>query len=121
MNPIEGDTVKLAEKCNLNDTSSYGPSGVSFERGYVKLQVEFPDYYLIMPPRRRFLTIIWRPNVFLDGEVNWFQPESWSVHWKSRDVLIELVSPLRESSALCMYSMVGTIGGQRTMIKMTSA
>lgn len=48
----------------------FGPPGTPYEGGYFKAHIRFPGNYPFSPPTFRFLTKIWHPNIYENGEGN---------------------------------------------------
>ena len=46
-----------------------GPSGSPYEAGTFRLSVQIPDRYPLEPPRVRFMTPIYHPNIDSDGRI----------------------------------------------------
>ncbi|KAH6639084.1 ubiquitin-conjugating enzyme/RWD-like protein [Boeremia exigua] len=46
-----------------------GPEGTPFEGGVFPAELKFPRDYPLAPPKMRFLTDMWHPNVYNSGEV----------------------------------------------------
>ncbi|KAI9089400.1 ubiquitin-conjugating enzyme/RWD-like protein [Phlyctochytrium arcticum] len=68
--PVEGFSAGLAEDNIYEwDVMIVGPEGTLFEGGFFKARLSFPTNYPQMPPKMKFLTDIWHPNVYDSGEV----------------------------------------------------
>ena len=52
----------------------FGPPGTTYGGGYFKAHIRFPGDYPFSAPSFRFLTKIWHPNIYENGEVNLFFP-----------------------------------------------
>ncbi|KAL1915976.1 uncharacterized protein VTP21DRAFT_6364 [Calcarisporiella thermophila] len=70
-NPVEGFSAGLVDD---NDVFEWevmiiGPPDTPYEGGFFKAKMSFPKTYPMMPPKLRFTTQIWHPNVYPDGEV----------------------------------------------------
>lgn len=54
---------------NLDDTLQYwvgrikGPADTSYEKGIFFLEIQIPDDYPYAPPKMRFDTMVWHPNI----------------------------------------------------------
>ncbi|EXX51945.1 Ubiquitin-conjugating enzyme E2 15 [Rhizophagus irregularis] len=46
-----------------------GPPDTLYEGGFFKARMTFPKDYPLMPPKLRFISEMWHPNVYPDGEV----------------------------------------------------
>ena len=46
----------------------FGPPGTPYEGGYFKAHLRFPGNYPFSPPTFRFMTKIWHPNIYENGE-----------------------------------------------------
>eukprot|EP01115_Flamella_aegyptia_P003329 TRINITY_DN15604_c0_g1_i1.p1 TRINITY_DN15604_c0_g1~~TRINITY_DN15604_c0_g1_i1.p1 ORF type:complete len:248 (-),score=77.68 TRINITY_DN15604_c0_g1_i1:35-703(-) len=70
-NPVEGFKVELADESNLFEWSVYiaGPPDTDFQGGIFKAVMLFPEDYPNSPPKMKFLSDIWHPNVYPDGTV----------------------------------------------------
>lgn len=49
--------------------SIVGPDESPFEGGIFQLRIQFPDAYPSHPPRVRFITEMFHPNIFADGSL----------------------------------------------------
>lgn len=47
----------------------FGPPGTAYAGGYFKAHIRFPGDYPFSAPSFRFLTKIWHPNIYENGEV----------------------------------------------------
>ena len=46
-----------------------GPEDTLYEGGYFKAQLKFPQDYPMSPPKMKFITTMWHPNIHDNGEV----------------------------------------------------
>ena len=46
-----------------------GPEGTPYEGGFFRAILSFPLDYPQMPPKMKFISEIWHPNVHVDGLV----------------------------------------------------
>ncbi|XP_060584465.1 ubiquitin-conjugating enzyme E2 R2-like, partial [Ruditapes philippinarum] len=69
--PVEGFRVKLVDDENLFEweVAIFGPPGTLYEGGYFKAAMKFPSDYPYSPPSVKFLTKMWHPNVYENGDV----------------------------------------------------
>jgi ubiquitin-conjugating enzyme E2 R len=69
--PLEGFTVKLVND-NLFEweVGIYGPPNTLYQGGYFKSSIKFPPDYPYSPPTVRFLTKMWHPNIYENGDGN---------------------------------------------------
>jgi len=70
-NPISGFKVDLANEGNLFEWHVYiqGPKETPQENGIFKALLTFPDDYPNSPPKMKFISDFWHPNVYPDGTV----------------------------------------------------
>jgi len=70
-NPVEGFKVELADEVNLFEWVVYiqGPPGTEYEGGIFKALMNFPEEYPNAPPKMKFISDMWHPNVYPDGGV----------------------------------------------------
>jgi len=70
-NPVEGFKVELVNDSNLFEWQVYiaGPPGTDFEGGIFKALMNFPEDYPNSPPKMKFVSELWHPNVYPDGGV----------------------------------------------------
>jgi len=69
--PVEGFSAGL-----ISDEDIYkwevliiGPPDTLYEGGFFKAHLEFPRDYPLKPPKMRFITEIWHPNIDKNGHV----------------------------------------------------
>jgi len=69
--PVEGFKVELANDGNLFEWVVYiaGPPDTLFHTGIFKAIMNFPEDYPNSPPKMKFLSEFWHPNVYNDGTV----------------------------------------------------
>jgi len=51
------------------DITIFGPPDTPYESGMFKAEMVFPQDYPNMPPKMKFISDIWHPNVYPDGGV----------------------------------------------------
>jgi len=70
-NPVEGFSAGLVNEDNLFDWEIMiiGPTDTLYEGGIFKAVLSFPPEYPNQPPKMRFTSEIWHPNVYANGEV----------------------------------------------------
>lgn len=110
--PVEGFTVKLDDDSNLYrwHVGIFGPPDTLYEGGYFKAVMEFPVTYPFEPPKVRFLTKMWHPNIYENGDVciSILHPptedpqsgehpsERWNPAQNVRTILMSIISLLNE-------------------------
>ncbi|KIY69582.1 ubiquitin-conjugating enzyme [Cylindrobasidium torrendii FP15055 ss-10] len=69
--PVEGFSAGLVDDDNLYEWEIMiiGPPDTLYEGGFFKARLTFPPEYPIMPPKLRFITQMWHPNIYADGNV----------------------------------------------------
>jgi len=109
--PVEGFSVKLVND-NLSEweVAIFGPPDTLYQGGYFKAHMKFPVDYPYSPPSLRFLTKVWHPNVYENGDlcISILHPpvddpqsgelpcERWNPTQNVRTVLLSVVSLLNE-------------------------
>jgi len=70
-NPVEGFKVELVDEASLFEWQVYiaGPPGTDFDGGIFKALMSFPEDYPNSPPKMKFSSDFWHPNVYPDGSV----------------------------------------------------
>merc|ERR1712012_701872 len=110
--PVEGFRVKLAneEDMFLWEGALFGPPDTLYQGGYFKAHLKFPTDYPYNPPSIRFLSKVWHPNVYENGDlcVSILHPpvddpqsgelpcERWNPTQNVRTILLSVVSLLNE-------------------------
>lgn len=111
--PLEGVSVSLADDSNIYkwDVSIFGPPETIYEGGYFKAQLEFPVEYPMKPPKMKFLSELFHPNVYPNGElcISILHPpgedamnpderpeERWNPTQSTRTILLSVISLLNE-------------------------
>ncbi|KAJ3293660.1 Ubiquitin-conjugating enzyme E2 15 [Borealophlyctis nickersoniae] len=67
--PVEGFSAGLSDENNIYewDVMIVGPEGTDYEGGFFKARLSFPRSYPQMPPKMRFISEMWHPNVYSNG------------------------------------------------------
>jgi len=110
--PVEGFRVKLVNDDNIFEweVAIFGPPGTLYEGGYFKAHMKFPHDYPYSPPSVRFISKMWHPNVYENGEVcisilhppvddpqsGELPSERWNPTQTVRTVLLSVISLLNE-------------------------
>ncbi|XP_033102386.1 ubiquitin-conjugating enzyme E2 G1-like [Anneissia japonica] len=70
-NPTEGFSAGLVDDENLFkwEVLIIGPPSTYYEGGLFKAHLEFPSEYPQKPPKMKFISEIWHPNIGKDGDV----------------------------------------------------
>uniref|UniRef100_A0A3P9IAB1 UBC core domain-containing protein n=1 Tax=Oryzias latipes TaxID=8090 RepID=A0A3P9IAB1_ORYLA len=69
--PVEGFKITLVDEADLYnwEVAIFGPPNTHYEGGYFKARIKFPIDYPYSPPTFRFLTKMWHPNIYENGDV----------------------------------------------------
>ncbi|KAF8486991.1 ubiquitin-conjugating enzyme [Russula ochroleuca] len=69
--PLEGFSAGLVDESNLYewDVMIIGPPDTLYEGGFFKARLTFPPEYPDLPPKMRFITHMWHPNIYPNGDV----------------------------------------------------
>ncbi|KAK0201012.1 ubiquitin-conjugating enzyme [Desarmillaria ectypa] len=69
--PVEGFSAGLVDDDNMFEWEIMviGPADTIYEGGFFKAQLTFPPEYPLLPPKMRFVTPMWHPNIYPDGGV----------------------------------------------------
>ncbi|XP_070141787.1 ubiquitin-conjugating enzyme E2 R2 isoform X1 [Drosophila kikkawai] len=110
--PVEGFRVKLINDDNLFEweVAIFGPPDTLYQGGYFKAHMKFPHDYPYSPPSIRFLTKVWHPNVYENGDlcISILHPpvddpqsgelpcERWNPTQNVRTILLSVISLLNE-------------------------
>ncbi|KAF9398597.1 ubiquitin-conjugating enzyme E2 G1 [Mortierella sp. AD011] len=70
-NAVEGFSAGLVDESNIYEWKIMimGPPDTLYEGGFFEAIMTFPQDYPLMPPKLRFITNIYHPNVYPSGEV----------------------------------------------------
>lgn len=109
--PVEGFRVKLVnDNLCIWEVAIFGPPDTLYQGGYFKAQMKFPTDYPYSPPTIRFLTKVWHPNVYENGDlcISILHPpvddprsgelpcERWNPTQNVRTILLSVISLLNE-------------------------
>lgn len=110
--PVEGFRIINVDESNIYDwqIAVFGPPGTPYEGGYFKAHLRFPGNYPFSPPTFRFMTKIWHPNIYENGEVciSILHPpvddvqggelpgERWNPTQSVRTILLSIISVLND-------------------------
>ncbi|KAF9784671.1 ubiquitin-conjugating enzyme [Thelephora terrestris] len=69
--PVEGFSAGLVDDSNLYEWEVIiiGPADTIYEGGIFKARLTFPEDFPLNPPKMRFITPMWHPNIYPDGSV----------------------------------------------------
>ena len=70
-NPVEGFSAGLVDDANIFEWEIFiiGPTDTPYEGGFFKARLSFPKDYPNMPPKMKFISKFYHPNVHDDGSV----------------------------------------------------
>merc|ERR1711993_204921 len=110
--PLEGIRSRLVNEENLFEweVALFGPPDTLYQGGYFKAHMKFPSDYPYSPPSVRFITKVWHPNVYENGDlcISILHPpvddphsgelpcERWNPTQNVRTILLSVVSLLNE-------------------------
>merc|ERR1719507_209107 len=110
--PLEGIRSRLVNEDNLFEweVALFGPPDTLYQGGYFKAHMKFPPDYPYSPPSVRFITKVWHPNVYENGDlcISILHPpvddphsgelpcERWNPTQNVRTILLSVVSLLNE-------------------------
>ncbi|KAJ8287245.1 hypothetical protein GJAV_G00049320 [Gymnothorax javanicus] len=110
--PVEGFRITLVEESDLYnwEVAIFGPPNTLYEGGYFKAHIKFPIDYPYSPPTFRFLTKMWHPNIYENGDVcisilhppvddpqsGELPSERWNPTQNVRTILLSVISLLNE-------------------------
>merc|ERR1712122_447791 len=109
--PVEGFEISLKNEDIYNwNVVIFGPPKTLYEGGYFKAEMSFPNDYPYSPPSFRFLTEMWHPNIYENGDVcisilhppvddpqsGELPSERWNPTQNVRTVLLSVISLLNE-------------------------
>ncbi|XP_035277600.1 ubiquitin-conjugating enzyme E2 R2-like [Anguilla anguilla] len=110
--PVEGFRITLVDEADLYnwEVAIFGPPNTLYEGGYFKARIKFPTDYPYSPPSFRFLTKMWHPNIYENGDVcisilhppvddpqsGELPSERWNPTQNVRTILLSVISLLNE-------------------------
>ncbi|CAB1317181.1 unnamed protein product [Coregonus sp. 'balchen'] len=110
--PVEGFRITLVDEADLYnwEVAIFGPPNTHYEGGYFKARIKFPIDYPYSPPAFRFLTKMWHPNIYENGDVcisilhppvddpqsGELPSERWNPTQNVRTILLSVISLLNE-------------------------
>lgn len=110
--PVEGFKITLVDEADLYnwEVAIFGPPNTHYEGGYFKARIKFPLDYPYSPPAFRFLTKMWHPNIYENGDVcisilhppvddpqsGELPSERWNPTQNVRTILLSVISLLNE-------------------------
>ncbi|XP_005806448.1 ubiquitin-conjugating enzyme E2 R2-like [Xiphophorus maculatus] len=110
--PVEGFKITLVDESDMYnwEVAIFGPPNTHYEGGYFKARIKFPIDYPYSPPAFRFLTKMWHPNIYENGDVcisilhppvddpqsGELPSERWNPTQNVRTILLSVISLLNE-------------------------
>lgn len=69
--PVQGFSAGLVDDDDLYEWEIViiGPPDTLYEGGILKTRLSFPPEYPLQPPKMRFITPMWHPNIYPNGDV----------------------------------------------------
>ncbi|XP_015249923.1 cell division cycle 34 homolog (S. cerevisiae) a [Cyprinodon tularosa] len=110
--PVEGFKITLVDESDMYnwEVAIFGPPNTHYQGGYFKARIKFPVDYPYSPPAFRFLTKMWHPNIYENGDVcisilhppvddpqsGELPSERWNPTQNVRTILLSVISLLNE-------------------------
>ncbi|CAJ0563206.1 unnamed protein product, partial [Mesorhabditis spiculigera] len=109
--PVEGFTISANEdNLFLWTVGIFGPPQTLYQGGYFKATIRFPQNYPYSPPTVKFLSKVWHPNVYENGDLcisilhapvddpqsGELACERWNPTQSVRTILLSVISLLNE-------------------------
>lgn len=89
------DAEPLDDNIQILDALIYGPEDTVWDGGIFRLKLYFSDEYPLQPPKVKFVTQIFHPNVYPDGSICLdILQNQWSVTFDVSAVLMSIRSLL---------------------------
>ncbi|KAL8287137.1 hypothetical protein RQP46_003589 [Phenoliferia psychrophenolica] len=70
-NPVDGFSAGLVDDDNVYEWefTIFGPADTLYEEGIFRARMTFPDDFPLNPPKMKFVTEMWHPNIYKNGDV----------------------------------------------------
>ena len=95
--PLPNLSVEAVDETKEWNATLLGPPGSVYEGGVFKLHITFPGSYPFTPPKIKFVTSIYHPNINQDGYIHLdILKEMWSPALQLRNVFIAISQLLIE-------------------------
>jgi ubiquitin-conjugating enzyme E2 D/E len=98
-NPTEICSVNIPDPNNMYHWEAIiiGPNGTPYERGMFRLNITFTQEYPIKPPKIKFITKVYHPNIYEGGSICLdILSDRWSPVLTISKVLLSICSLLNE-------------------------
>lgn len=99
MSPTPGLSAFPSNEDNLKEWSGIivGPEGTPYESLKFKISLHFPDSYPYVPPKVKFTSPMWHPNVDMSGNICLdILKDQWSAVYNVQTILLSLQSLFEE-------------------------
>uniref|UniRef100_A0A8C8UIW6 UBC core domain-containing protein n=1 Tax=Peromyscus maniculatus bairdii TaxID=230844 RepID=A0A8C8UIW6_PERMB len=109
--PVEGFRITLVDESDLYnwEVAIFGPPNTLYEGGYFKAHIKFPIDYPYSPPTFRFLTKMWHPNIYENGDVCISILHPWNPTQNVRTILLSVISLLNEPNTFSPANMDASV------------
>jgi len=99
---MEGIIIETPEDLSIWKARIEGPKLTPYENGIYEMRIKFDSDYPIKPPSVKFITPMYHPNIYRDGQicVDILQNHEWSPVQNVRTILISIISLLMDPNPL---------------------
>ncbi|KAF3834838.1 hypothetical protein F7725_027396 [Dissostichus mawsoni] len=135
--PVEGFKITLVDESDMYnwEVAIFGPPNTHYEGGYFKARIKFPVDYPYSPPAFRFLTKMWHPNIYENGDVcisilhppvddpqsGELPSERWNPTQNVRTILLSVISLLNEPNTFSPANVDASVMYRKKQVVGTKA
>ncbi|KAI5477811.1 hypothetical protein MNV49_005895 [Pseudohyphozyma bogoriensis] len=69
--PVDGFSAGLVDDDNIYEweITIFGPADTLYDGGFFRARLTFPEDFPLNPPKMKFITEMWHPNIYKNGDV----------------------------------------------------